>query len=58
MVAILPVVGKAIVACGHPVIATETKEMETTLYIKHGKLFIHIYKRQNIIYSMLNFMLV
>ena len=48
MVAILPVVGKAIVACGHPVIATETKEMETTLYIKHGKLFIHIYKRQNI----------
>ena len=40
MVAILPIAGKAIVACGRPVNATETKEMETTLYIKHGKFFI------------------
>ena len=40
MVAILPVVGKAIVACGHPVTVVETKEMESILYIKHGKFFI------------------
>ena len=42
MVAILPVLGKAIIACGHPVIAKETKEMETILYIKQGKFFIYI----------------
>ena len=51
MVAILPVVGKAIVACGHPVIATETKEMETTLYIKQGNFFKYIYMKNEILKS-------
>ena len=48
MVAILPIAGKAIVACNNPVIAIETKEMETTLYIKQGKFFKYIYMKDEI----------
>ena len=56
MIAVLPIWGKAIMACGHPVIAKETKEMESTLYIKQGNFFIYIYIRDKIL--MLNVMLV